>query len=223
MKSTRLRFLSILAVATLGLATSAFAGDMAQSDHAMAMMPMKQLGVGDHVPAVTVLDEASRPHDLAALVREKPTVLIFYRGGWCPYCNMHLAALVGIEDELRAAGYQLLAVSADQPMKLRETPDRGKIHYQLFSDQEMKAADALGISFEVKPDDVRMFKEKYQIDLEAASGRTHHKLPHPAVYVVDTSGTIRFAHVNPDYKHRLEPQKIVAAAKDAAMMTTAKM
>ena len=116
---------------------------------------------------------------------------------------------------LKAAGIQMLAISIDQPSKLKETPHRESLSYTLLSDPDAKAAEAFGIAFRVPDDLVKKYKDSYNIDLEAASGRTHHKLPHPSVFVVGTDGMIRFAHVNEDYKVRMEPGKILEAAKAA--------
>ena len=173
------------------------------------------LTVGDAVPDVTLRTEEGTEVGLHKLISTKPTVLIFYRGGWCPFCTRHLQALVGIEDELNRAGAQMFAISMDQPAKLKETPDRDKLGYRLLSDSDATAAKAFGIPFQVEESLVRKYKESHQIDLEAASGRDHHILPHPAVFVVDTDGRIRFADVNPDYRTRLEPARILEAAKGA--------
>jgi peroxiredoxin len=175
--------------------------------------PLKR---GDTIPDVTVQTVEGKTLQLKKLVAEKPTVLIFYRGGWCPFCTKHLSALVEIQDDLKTAGVQMLAISIDQPSKLKQTPDYDKLGYKLLSDADAKAAEAFGLVFTVPDDLVAKYKDEYKIDLEAASGRTHHKLPHPAVYVVSPGGTIEFDYVNQDYKVRLEPQKILEAAQDAA-------
>lgn len=166
--------------------------------------------IGDTVPDVKLLTEDDAAVSLREVVKEKPAVLIFYRGGWCPYCNRHLGALAEIEGKVLAAGYQILAISPDQPAKLKATPDREKLGYRLLSDRKAKAAQALGITFQVPAELVAKYKNEYQIDLEAASGETHHLLPHPAVFVVERDGVIRYAHVNPDYKIRLTPEEILA-------------
>ena len=173
----------------------------------------KPLLVGDKVPEVTLRTAENKEADLRKLVSEQPTVLIFYRGGWCPFCTRHLQALGKIQKALRDAGAQLLAISMDQPSKLRETPHRDKLEYQLLSDSDAAAAKAFGIAFKVDDATVKKYKESFNIDLEGASGRTHHILPHPSVFVADTSGVIRFAHVNENYKVRLEPEKILEAGR----------
>lgn len=170
------------------------------------------LKAGDTIPEVTLRTEEDQSVSLRQLVSEKPSVLIFYRGGWCPFCNRHLQALASIEDDLARAGAQLLAISMDQPSKLKATPDRDKIHYRLLSDSDAVAVKAFGIAFKVDEATIEKYKT-YGINLEAASGKDHHILPHPAVFVVNTNGVIRFAHVNPDYKVRLEPGKILDAAR----------
>jgi peroxiredoxin len=170
------------------------------------------LTVGAAIPDVTLRTEDDKEVSLRKLVSEKPTVLIFYRGGWCPYCTKHLHALAGIEKELQVAGAQLIAISPDQPSKLKETPDREKLHYRLLSDSDAAAARAFGIAFQVDDATVEKYKT-YKIDLDAAAGRSHHLLPHPAVFVAGTDGVIRFAHVNHDYKVRLEPEAILKAVQ----------
>lgn len=172
--------------------------------------PLKK---GDSVPDVTVKTVDNESVHLKKLVAEKPTVLIFYRGGWCPYCTKHLSALKEIQDDLKAAGVQMLAISIDQPSKLKETPNYDQLDYTLLSDSDATAAEAFGLVFTVPDELVFKYKNQYQIDLEAASGQAHHKLPHPAVFVVLPDGTIQFAYVNENYKERMEPDKILAAAK----------
>jgi len=181
---------------------------------AQAQTNSNPLKVGDAIPDVKLRTEENKEVSLRKLVSEKPTVLIFYRGGWCPFCNRHLQSLGGIEDDLNKAGAQLVAISMDQPSKLKETPDRNKLHYRLLSDSDAVAAKAFGIAFKVDDATVEKYKG-YGINLDAASGNDHHILPYPAVFVADTSGKIRFAHVNPDYKMRLEPKKILEAVQAA--------
>jgi peroxiredoxin len=189
------------------------------SVNAFAEAP-KQAAKGDRIPEVSVKAADASVVKLREAVKSKPAVLIFYRGGWCPFCSRHLMALVEVEKDLTDAGFQILAISADQPAKLAETPNREKLTYTLLSDASMDAAKAFGITFKVPDELVAKYKNEYQIDIEAASGKTHHLLPHPAVFIVDREGVIRFAHVNPDYKTRLEPAEILKAARESARPAT---
>jgi peroxiredoxin len=127
----------------------------------------------------------------------------------------HLSALAEVHAALAEAGFSLIAISPDRPEKLRARPETAATPFLLLSDSEAQAARAFGIAFKVEDTLVAKYKESYGIDLEGDSGQTHHLLPHPAVFVADARGIIRFAHVNPDYKVRLTSEEIMRAAKRA--------
>lgn len=174
----------------------------------------KTLQAGDPVPAVELRTADGSAFDLTAAIAEKPAVLVFYRGGWCPYCTRHLSELQKIEPQLVAAGWQILAISPDRPEKLAEADAEHDYAYTLLSDSKMEAAKAFGLAFEVDAATREKYKG-YGIDLEAASGETHHLLPVPAVFLADQDGVIRFAHSNPDYKVRLSNEAILDAVRAA--------
>lgn len=188
-----------------------FASALVPAESAETAIP---LGVGQEAPPLTLLTPEAEPFDLGAAVRSQPTVLIFYRGGWCPYCNRHLAALQEIEEDLLELGFQIIAVSPDQPEALQPTMDKNELNYRLLSDREMKAASAYGVAF-VVPEDIRIKYEEYGIDLAAVPGNPAAKwLPVPAIFLIDADGVVRFVHTNPDYKIRLDPDEILDAAED---------
>ncbi len=172
------------------------------------------LKAGAKVPDTTVYTPDGAPQSLRGLVARQPSILIFYRGGWCPYCTRHLSALAGIEQELEDLGYQIIAISADRPGKAAETIADSAFNYRLFSDASMETALAFGLAFRVDHDTVDLYKE-YGIDLEDASGETHHLLPVPAVYIVGQDGRILFTHVDTDYTKRIDPDALVEAAEAA--------
>ncbi len=174
--------------------------------------------IGDSIPAVQVTPLTDNNKvDLSIKVREKPSVIVFYRGGWCMYCNMQLQGLKDVYPQLTEMGYQLLAISPDKPEKLQESLDNFKLDYSLFSDSGMEAARAFGISFRVDDETVEKY-HTYGIDLEAASGQKHHWLPVPAIFIVGTDGKIKYSYVNPDYATRLDTQVLLAMAKSALMV-----
>lgn len=176
---------------------------------------IQPLVVGDSVPTTLVLTRAEgEAFDLNQAIEDKPSILIFYRGGWCPYCNTQLGQIQIIEGQLRAMGYQILAISPDKPENLAASLDKNQLTYTLLSDHSMDAARAFGIAFRVDSATLEKYTQ-YGIDLEEASGETHHLLPVPSVFVVDSSGSIQFSYSNPDYKVRIDPRDLVDAARAA--------
>jgi peroxiredoxin len=164
---------------------------------------------GARVESVSLKTVDGRTAELADFIEEKPTVLVFYRGSWCPYCNTHLAGLKEIEQQILDAGWQIIAVSPDRPEKLAESLDEHQMKYTLLSDSKMRAAKMFQIAFKVDDKTIEKYKG-YGIDLTDASGRDHHLLPVPAVFLIGTDGVIQFTYANPDYKVRLDPQKILS-------------
>lgn len=119
-----------------------------------------------------------------------------------------------IVPELEKIGFQVIAVSTDSPQQVGAHRKKTDFPYLLLSDSKMSGARALGIAFRLDDPTVEQYR-KFGIDLEAASGETHHELPVPAVFVIGTDGKIRFEHVDPDYKSRLDPEVLLAMAKAA--------
>jgi peroxiredoxin len=123
-----------------------------------------------------------------------------------------LVQLREIESQLKNLGSQLLAISPDQPSKLKETIDKHKMGFKLVSDSDMIAARSFRVAYKLDDQTLAELK-KYNIDVEEASGQKHHMLPVPAVFLVATNGLIQFECVNPDYKVRLDPELLLATAK----------
>jgi peroxiredoxin len=125
-----------------------------------------------------------------------------------------LGQLQQISSRLVELGYQIIAVSPDRPEKVLAVQQKSSHDYRLLSDTKLIAALAMGVAFRVDAKTFEMLKG-YGIDLEDASGETHHLLPVPAVFVLDTTGRIRFVYANPDYKVRCDPDVILAEAERA--------
>jgi len=174
----------------------------------------RPLAVGQMAPDASVLSADGRHVRLSERLSRAPTLLVVYRGGWCPYCTAHLAELARIEKDLTGMGLQILAVSPDRPELLaQEGYAKGtEFNYELLSDQNIELARAFGLAFQVDAPTVELYRG-YGIDLQQASGRPHQVLPVPAVYMIDSSGQIRFAHANPDYRERLDGAAVLAAAR----------
>jgi len=214
-------YLILISVVFIGFIFPAYA-DEQNNTVPFSAEEVSPLPVGTTVPKVQIRAASGESYSTHEVLGKEPTILIFYRGGWCPYCNTHLGRLATIEDELVALGFKIVAVSPDSPEtirknneKLKESGVEASTHYQIYSDSKMNLAKAFGLAFKVDDETVSMYKEKYQIDLEGDSGETHHLLPVPAAYVIDAAGTITFRYFNPDYKQRVEIDTLLAAAKKA--------
>lgn len=154
-----------------------------------AVCPLKP---GNKAPALTLKTAAGKDLDLKTALPKSNTVLVFYRGGWCPYCSLQLAELGRIQPDLLKLGFQLIAVSPDPPKELSASIKKQSLSYQLASDENLEAAGRFGVA--------------YQIPGEEA-------LPVPAVFLVDKEGNIQFTYSNPDYRVRLNPDVLLAVAQ----------
>ena len=125
---------------------------------------------------------------------------------------MQLGELQSVEAELRELGYQIVAVSADRPSKLRESLDKHDLGFQLLSDSTMTAAVQFGLAWRM-PDDMVEKYLSFALDIEGASGQDHHLLPVPAVFIVGTDGIVRYEYVNPNHRVRLDGGVLLAAAR----------
>lgn len=174
---------------------------------------------GEQIPAVMLKDSSGKVVELKNLIAQKPTVLFFYRGGWCPYCNNQLGQLKEIEPKLIELGYQLVGISPDSPEKLAASAGERKLDYLLLSDANMDAARAFGLAFftSKQTSDAYLARMKLENPLfTTPEGEPRLVLPVPAVYIADKEGLVHFQYVNPNFKVRPAPELILTAAKLAA-------
>ncbi len=188
------------------------AADGSVASRAEDVQPLEQ---GAQAPAAVLRWPDGEEADLAEIYASGPTLVIFYRGGWCPYCTTHLAELAELEADLVDAGVRILAVSPDRPEALRASQEEFDLSYELLSDSAMALAKAFGVAFQVDSETVEQYKE-FGIDLAAAAGESHHLLPVPAVYLVGPDGTIEFAFWDTDYTERLSGEALLAAVREHA-------
>lgn len=188
-----------------------FAGNDRQAIHASAES-VQPLLPGMKAPDFSVRDVTGEAFEFSADEMQKPVVLSFFRGGWCPYCNLHLAEMRKTEAQLKDMGFDIWFISMDKPELLLESLDDPNIGYTIYSDSSLSATRSFGLAFKMPDEMVEKYKT-YNIDLEVASGETHHVLPAPATYIIGTDGIINFAYINPDYKVRLAPSILLAAAE----------
>jgi peroxiredoxin len=179
-------------------------------DDAKMVIPIE---VNSKAPAFDAKEVDGRTFRFDPTNLKKPTMIIFYRGGWCPYCNAQLQDLHIVEPQVVAMGYDVLFLSTDQP-KLLYSSLKEKVDYHLLSESDMQAAHAFGVAFRMDSTGVEKLKSD-GVDLDATQGNDHHELPVPSVFIVDTHGVVRFRHFDPDYTVRLDAAHLLSAAKDA--------
>ena len=158
--------------------------------------------IGEKIPNV-ILQDANGKEVKTKDIFDKKTVLVVYRGGWCPYCNSQLADMQEIEKDIIALGYQVVAISPDAPSFLKQTLDKKELQYKLYSDSEGVLAQAIGIAFA---------KEKPKLD-KYSEGKNPGFLPVPTVYVLNDKQEIEFMYINPNYGTRLKGDVLLAVLK----------
>lgn len=207
---SKFRFLTLTVM--LVTTTASFSAQFQRSEIHDEANQVQPLLPGMAAPAFDVLDAAGGPVRFDPANLQKPLILSFFRGGWCPYCNLHLAEMRKAEAELKSMGFDIWFLSIDKPELLYESLQHPDIGYTVLSDSKLEATRAFGLAFRVPDDMVEKYLE-YGIDLEDSSGETHHVLPAPATFIIGTDGIIQFQYTNPDYKVRLHPDVLVAAAR----------
>lgn len=192
-------FLSLLFLLMLGSLSSA--------------QEMPGLKVGDLAPDFVANDFRGEKIQLSQYYADGPVILIFYRGSWCPYCNAQLQQLQSNLVEFRKYNASVIAVSVDKIDKAAEAVEGYDLEFEVVSNPEGDILERYGLMYQVPDELNKKYKEQYNIDLEAASGRTDHVIAIPATYIIDIDGTIVFAYANEDYKVRTSSEEIIEELK----------
>ena len=205
-----MRMTTLIMLVVMSFSAVSMAAENREDIHASADQ-VQPLLIGMKAPAFTVRDVENKTVKFNAGAQTRPIVLTFFRGGWCPYCNLHLSEMRLAEEQLTDMGFEIWFISIDKPEFLLASLDDPDVGYTIYSDSALSATRAFGLAFRVDDE----LNEKYlnwNIDLEKASGEDHHVLPAPATYIIGTDGIINFAYINPDYKVRMHPSVLLAAA-----------
>ena len=163
--------------------------------------------IGETLPNANFQNSEGEYVQLKALLGEKPTVLVFYRGGWCPYCNVQLSGLVEIEEDVLKLGYQIVAISPDDYKNLQSTIENNSTKYKLLSDPNGKFIKEIGIAFKTSS------SLKEYITGKGQKGETSPVMPAPTVMIVDKKGVIKFEYINPNYKERISGEMLLSVLK----------
>jgi peroxiredoxin len=163
---------------------------------------------GDAAPDFTLLDPDGKPVSSRELLAKGPLVISFYRGVWCPYCNLELQALQEALPEIVARGASLVAISPQTAANSRKSQRDNKLGFPILSDVRSEVADAFGIRFAL-PDYLIEVYAGFGNNLAVVNDDPAWVLPMPARYVVGTDGIIAYSEVNPDYTQRPDPSELL--------------
>jgi peroxiredoxin len=173
----------------------------------------KALKAGDRFPAFELPGANGLAVSSTSLLAQGALVVSFYRGSWCPYCNLELAALQAQLGSIHAEDAQLVAISPQTPDQSLSTAEKNALQFPVLSDGGNALARQLGIVFTV-PENLRPIYQAFGIDLQAHNGDTSFELPVPATYVVGSDGIIIRAWINADYRERAEPADVLNALQN---------
>jgi peroxiredoxin len=198
----------------MGKAPAEIVAAMQRADAALAASGIVEaaLKAGQTAPGFDLLDARGGRVRLADLLAKGPIVVSFYRGGWCPYCNLELRALQAALPAIHAAGGSLVAISPEQPDETLSTAEKNALAFPVLSDHGSAVAKAWGIAFDLA-EELRPIYARFNHALPDRNGTDSWALPIPATFVIARDSTVALAFVDADYRTRLEPAAIIETLK----------
>jgi peroxiredoxin len=167
------------------------------------------LKVGNRAPEFMLRNAKEEIVDIGALRKKGPVIVTFYRGGWCPYCNLELKAFQEILPEIKAAGASLVAISPEKPDDTLSTAEKNALAFEVLSDVGQKVGRAFGLVYQFT-DELRSAYRGFGHDMPAHNGTPGEwALPVSATYVIDRDGTIIYAYTDVDYRDRADPRDVL--------------
>ena len=167
---------------------------------------------GDSFPDFELADCEGRTSTLDSLLASGPAVIVFFRGGWCPYCDLALHAIDRIHSDLQALGASLVGIMPENRETLRQTCLSKKLSYPLLGDEGARIARLCGLQFEMTDEHVALY-ERRGLDMSVRHAGSGWELPVPGAFVVAQDATVAMAFVDPDYTNRAEPLALVEAVR----------
>ena len=174
----------------------------------------KAIAIGEQAPEFLLPSAQGYNISLANLLRKGPVVLTFYRGDWCPYCNLQLKAMHGRLTEIHALGAELVAVSPQAPNDSLTKAEREELEFCVLSDQDARVAEKYGVAWEVPELILEHMRKDRNLELADLNNGNGSVLPIPATFVIGVDGLVSWRYVDVDYRQRAEPEDIVNALKD---------
>lgn len=170
---------------------------------------------GDKLPPFSLTNQHGATTHLEDLLAQGPAVITFYRGGWCPYCNLELRAYQHLLPEIRLLGATLVAITPELPDSSLTTTQKNELEFEVLTDLHSEYGREIGIVFTLS-EELRTIYSNFGLDLEKHNGAGQYSLPCPATFVIDTDGTIVYAFIDADYTIRAEPERVLQALKTLA-------
>lgn len=182
--------------------------DKAQADFEAKFNPQTTIQVGDKLPSFAMSDAVGKEVTSNELLKKGPMLITFYRGEWCPYCNLELRAYQQHLDKFQAKGVALVAISPELPDSALTMVEKNDLKFNVLSDVGNKLARQLGLINSL-PDNLRPIFKQVDVDLEARNGDDSFEVPVPATLLVDGNGIVRNAYINPQFWVRAEPETVL--------------
>jgi peroxiredoxin len=174
------------------------------------------LKAGDRAPAIVLGSAKGKTVDVSALLKHGPVIVTFYRGGWCPYCNLELRAFQQVLPDITAAGASLVAISPEKPDDTLSTAEKNALGFEVLSDIGQKVGRAFGLVYDFS-DELKSAYNGFGQDIPARNGATEEwALPISATYVIDRDGAIIYAYTDADYRDRADPADVLTVLKTMA-------
>ncbi len=170
----------------------------------------KATKTGDQFSNFTLPNAKGEQISLEDLLQEGKVVLTFYRGGWCPYCNIALKALQNALPEIKAKGANLVAITPETPDNSISTQEKNELDFHVLTSENNELARSLGLVYQLPEDLVTLYK-KFGIDLIESQGNEASELPIAATYIIEQNGNVSYHYLAEDYKLRADPSDIIAA------------
>jgi peroxiredoxin len=174
------------------------------------------IAVGQKAPDATLDDVTGKKQKLSDLYKAGPTFVVFYRGGWCPFCNLQLHDLAAAKADFDKRGIKLVAISVDKPSEEAKTQAKDGVPFPMLSDSKLVAHKAFKVVHATGADEQAKLAS-FGVDLGAYSGESHKNFAIPSVFLVDKGGVVRFANVDEDYKTRPSAKQLLGVADKLGM------
>lgn len=175
------------------------------------------LKAGDRAPVIALTNAKGVLVDIKSLLNRGPVIVTFYRGGWCPYCNLELRAFQKILPEIRAAGASLVAISPEKPDDTLSTTEKNALDFEVLSDIGQKIGRAFGLVYTFS-DELKWAYREFGLDIPGKNGADEWALPISATYVIGQDGKIMYAYSDADYRDRAEPAEVLKILMEVAAL-----